>query len=135
VDHLLKRVEMTFAAASREKGLRLRVVSSGAFIRSDSILLERILLNLVSNAVRYTVHGGVIVGCRCRGGALRIEVRGQRHSGRSTRHPVRLTFSSNGVFTARTPKIKIRLAPTSEGSPVITLTQGGRTFEAVKLPG
>jgi signal transduction histidine kinase len=74
VDHLLKRIEMTFAAAAREKGLRLRVVSSGAFIRSDSILLERILLNLVSNAVRYTVHGSVMVGCRRRGGALRIEV-------------------------------------------------------------
>jgi signal transduction histidine kinase/DNA-binding NarL/FixJ family response regulator len=74
VDHLLKRVEMTFAAASREKGLRLRVVSSGAFIRSDFILLERILLNLVSNAIRYTVRGGVVVGCRHRGGALRIDV-------------------------------------------------------------
>ena len=74
VDHLLNRVEMTFAAASREKGLRLRVVSSQAFIRSDFILLERILLNLVSNAIRYTVRGGVVVGCRRRGGALRIEV-------------------------------------------------------------
>ena len=74
VDHLLKRIEMTFAAAAREKGLRLRVVSSGAFIRSDFILLERILLNLVSNAIRYTVGGGVMVGCRRRGDALRIEV-------------------------------------------------------------
>jgi signal transduction histidine kinase len=74
VDHLLKRIEMTFAAAAREKGLRLRVVSSGAFIRSDFILLERILLNLVSNAIRYTNGGGVIVGCRHRGGTLRIEV-------------------------------------------------------------
>jgi signal transduction histidine kinase len=74
VDHLLKRIEMTFAAAAREKGLRLRVVSSGAFIRSDFILLERILLNLVSNAIRYTVKGGVTVGCRRRGNGLRIEV-------------------------------------------------------------
>ena len=74
VDHLLKRIEMTFAAAAREKGLRLRVVSSGAFIRSDFILLERILLNLVSNAIRYTAVGGVAVGCRRRGDALRIEV-------------------------------------------------------------
>jgi signal transduction histidine kinase len=74
VDHLLKRIEMTFAAAAREKGLRLRVVSSGAFIRSDFILLERILLNLVSNAIRYTVSGGVTVGCRRRGDELRIEV-------------------------------------------------------------
>jgi signal transduction histidine kinase/DNA-binding NarL/FixJ family response regulator len=74
VDHLLKRIEMTFAAAAREKGLRLRVVSSGVFIRSDFILLERILLNLVSNAIRYTVRGGIVVGCLRRGGVLRIEV-------------------------------------------------------------
>jgi signal transduction histidine kinase len=74
VDDLLKRIEMTFAATAREKGLRLRVVSSGAFVRSDFILLERILLNLVSNAIRYTNCGGVMVGCRRRGDALRIEV-------------------------------------------------------------
>jgi signal transduction histidine kinase/CheY-like chemotaxis protein len=74
VDVLLKRIEMTFAAAAREKGLRLRVISNRAFIRSDFILLERILLNLVSNAIRYTVGGGVMVGCRRRGDTLRIEV-------------------------------------------------------------
>ena len=69
VDHLLKRIETTFAATAREKGLRLRVVSSRAWVRSDFILLERILLNLVSNAVRYTERGGVVVGCRHRNGA------------------------------------------------------------------
>jgi len=74
VDQLLKRVEMTFVAAAREKGLRLRVLSSSAWIRSDLILLERILLNLVSNAVRYTGRGGVVVGCRRRASVLRIEV-------------------------------------------------------------
>jgi len=41
---------------------------------SDFILLERILFNLVSNAVRCTSKGGVVVGCRKRGHALRIEV-------------------------------------------------------------
>jgi CheY-like chemotaxis protein len=38
------------------------------------MLLERILLNLVSNAARYTLRGGIIVGCRRRGETLRIEV-------------------------------------------------------------
>jgi signal transduction histidine kinase/FixJ family two-component response regulator len=74
VDHLLKRIETTFAATARENGLRLSVVSSRAWVRSDFILLERILLNLVSNAVRYTERGGVVVGCRGRNGRLRIDV-------------------------------------------------------------
>jgi CheY-like chemotaxis protein/anti-sigma regulatory factor (Ser/Thr protein kinase) len=74
VDELLKRIEMTFTAAAREKDLRLRVVSNSAWVRSDFILLERILLNLVSNAVRYTERGGVVVGCRHRNGCLRIDV-------------------------------------------------------------
>jgi signal transduction histidine kinase/DNA-binding NarL/FixJ family response regulator len=74
VDQVLKRIETTFTAAAREKNLRLRVVSNGAWVRSDFILLERILLNLVSNAVRYTQTGGIVVGCRRRAGVLRIEV-------------------------------------------------------------
>jgi CheY-like chemotaxis protein/anti-sigma regulatory factor (Ser/Thr protein kinase) len=74
VDRLLKRIETTFAATASESGLRLRVVSSRAWVRSDFILLERILLNLVSNAVRYTERGGVVIGCRHRNGRLRIDV-------------------------------------------------------------
>jgi signal transduction histidine kinase/DNA-binding NarL/FixJ family response regulator len=73
-DQLLKRIETTFVATARENGLRLRVVSSRAWVRSDFILLERILLNLVSNAVRYTERGGVVIGCRHRNGRLRIDV-------------------------------------------------------------
>jgi signal transduction histidine kinase/CheY-like chemotaxis protein len=74
VDQLLKRIAMTFSATAREKKLRLRIVSNDAWIRSDFILLERIMLNLVSNAVRYTVKGGVVIGCRHRADLLRIEV-------------------------------------------------------------
>ena len=74
VGRVLERIETTFSNAAREKGLRLAVVRSDAWVRSDFILLERILLNLVSNAVRYTECGGVIVGCRHRSGRLRIDV-------------------------------------------------------------
>jgi signal transduction histidine kinase/DNA-binding NarL/FixJ family response regulator len=74
VDQLLKRIGMTFAATAREKGLHLRIIYNDAWIGSDFILLERVLLNLVSNAVRYTLKGGVVVGCRRRSGLLRIEV-------------------------------------------------------------
>jgi len=74
VEHLLRRLETTFAGAAREKGLRLRFVPSKAWVRSDFILLERILLNLVSNAVRYTERGGVVIGCRPHGARLRFDV-------------------------------------------------------------
>jgi GAF domain-containing protein len=74
LERLLKRIETTFADAAREKGLRLRVVASDTWVRSDFILLERMLMNLVSNAVRYTARGGVVVGCRRRGASLRIDV-------------------------------------------------------------
>jgi signal transduction histidine kinase len=74
IARLLQKIETTFDQATREKGLRLRVRRSDAWVRSDAMLLERILLNLVSNAVRYTLRGGIIVGCRRRGETLRIEV-------------------------------------------------------------
>jgi CheY-like chemotaxis protein/nitrogen-specific signal transduction histidine kinase len=74
IARLLERVETTFADVARKKGLNLHVVRSSAWVSSDPILLERILLNLVSNAVRYTETGGVVVGCRRRGGELRIDV-------------------------------------------------------------
>jgi signal transduction histidine kinase/DNA-binding NarL/FixJ family response regulator len=74
IAHLMKHVEATFAPAAREKGLRLQFAPSDAWVRSDFILLQRILLNLVSNAIRYTVRGGVVAGCRRRGRELRIEI-------------------------------------------------------------
>ena len=52
ISRLLKRIESTFAEAAREKGLSFKLVPCAAWVRSDIILLERIVLNLVSNAVR-----------------------------------------------------------------------------------
>ncbi len=74
IARLLQKIETTFDQATRAKGLRLRVRRSDAWVRSDAMLLERILLNLASNAARYTLRGGIIVGCRRRGEMLRIEV-------------------------------------------------------------
>jgi signal transduction histidine kinase len=74
IERIFSRVETTFAEAAREKGLKLRVVPSGEWVCSDFILLERIMLNLASNAVRYTARGGVVVGARRRGNTLRLEV-------------------------------------------------------------
>jgi signal transduction histidine kinase/ActR/RegA family two-component response regulator len=74
VAQLLAHAETTFAEAARAKGLSFRVLRSNAWIKSDFILLERIVFNLISNAVRYTNSGGIRVGCRRRGDTLRIEV-------------------------------------------------------------
>ncbi|HXV11086.1 MAG TPA: GAF domain-containing protein [Burkholderiales bacterium] len=74
VERLLKQMETTFAEAAREKGLQLKVSSSRAWVHSDFILLERILLNLVSNAVRYTANGGIVIGCHRHGDRLRLDV-------------------------------------------------------------
>jgi signal transduction histidine kinase/ActR/RegA family two-component response regulator len=71
---LLERIETAFAAEADAKELRFRVRRSRCTLRSDPVLLERILINLVANALRYTTTGGILVGCRSRGEHVRIEV-------------------------------------------------------------
>jgi len=74
VAQLLAHAETTFAGAAREKELTFRALPSDAWVRSDFILLQQIVFNLVHNALRYTRNGRVLVGCRKRGDRLRIEV-------------------------------------------------------------
>jgi signal transduction histidine kinase/ActR/RegA family two-component response regulator len=71
---LLDRLRTTFAGTAKEAGLDFRVVPTDAWVRSDFVLLEQILLNLTSNAIRYAARGGVLIGCRKRGRDLRIEI-------------------------------------------------------------
>lgn len=62
-----------FHGAAAKKGLDLVIVPTSLSVRSDPVLLRRILTNLVSNAIRYTLQGRVVVGVR-RGGGLRVLV-------------------------------------------------------------
>jgi len=71
---LLTRLESAFAPQAESKGVRLRAAPTRLAVRTDPVLLERILINLLANAVRYTEHGGVLIGCRRRGANVRIEV-------------------------------------------------------------
>lgn len=64
LDRVLENLERQFAPVAALKGLRLRVRHTRAWVYSDPALLERILANLVSNALRYTDNGGVLVGAR-----------------------------------------------------------------------
>jgi CheY-like chemotaxis protein len=74
VIELQLELESMFGAPARDKGLDLRMHPCRLQVRSDPVLLRQILRNLVANAVRYTERGAVLVGCRRRGNALRIEV-------------------------------------------------------------
>lgn len=74
VQSLLERVDMTFQPQALEKGLRWVVTPSIARVHSDPVLLERMLNNLASNAVRFTRTGGVVVSCRRSGPCLLLQV-------------------------------------------------------------
>lgn len=76
VGAMLKHVAADYQILSSLRNIQLVIRSSGAQVHSDPILLERILTNLVSNALRYTPpNGRVMIACRRRGNRLRIEVR------------------------------------------------------------
>lgn len=57
-----------------EKGLSLRIGAGDGWVETDRSLLRSIVQNFLSNAIRYTDRGGIVVAARRRGGALRIEV-------------------------------------------------------------
>ena len=71
---VLKPLRDEFTALAAAKGLQLRFRGSDAWVISDAHWLRRIIQNLLSNAVRYTRQGGVLLGCRKRGDHLVVEV-------------------------------------------------------------
>ncbi len=71
---LMERVRAEFEPIAGQKNLRLVVVRNSLFVRSDAVLLERIMRNLVANAVRYTDEGRVILGARRSANLVRVEV-------------------------------------------------------------
>ncbi len=71
---LLNQLREQYQSVATEKGITLKLVPCTAVVRSDPTLLRVILQNLISNAIKYTRQGKVIIGCRYRGDRLRIEV-------------------------------------------------------------
>ena len=74
IGDMLERLRGEFSYHADTKRLLLRFVPTSLSIVSDPRLLEQILRNLISNAIKYTANGKVLIGCRRHGDRLRIEV-------------------------------------------------------------
>ncbi len=74
IGELLGQLKLEFMPLAAEKGLDLRFLPCSLNVRSDRRLLRRLLQNLISNAIKYTPKGVVVVGCRRLRGKIRIEV-------------------------------------------------------------
>jgi Na+/proline symporter/signal transduction histidine kinase len=74
ISDLQRTLQVEFAPIARAKGLELTFVLSSQPIQSDKTMLLRLLQNLVSNAIKYTPQGKVLVGCRSRGRSLQIDI-------------------------------------------------------------
>jgi signal transduction histidine kinase len=71
---LLEELRRQYAPLAQARQLRLSIVACHEVVRSDRVLLRRIIQNYLSNALRYTKSGGVVVGCRRRAGELEVVV-------------------------------------------------------------
>src|SRR6266446_5891683 len=74
IGDLMRSLEIEFAPIARAKGLELTFVPSSLPVASDRLMLRRLLQNLISNAIKYTPRGRVLVGCRRHGQSLQIGV-------------------------------------------------------------
>jgi len=77
LDPLLESLVRDFGIIAEGRGLSLQRVPTAVVVRSDEALLRRILQNFLSNAIRYTPQGRILLGCRRQGEAVRIEVHDQ----------------------------------------------------------
>jgi Na+/proline symporter/signal transduction histidine kinase len=74
LDQLFEDVVREFVLQAQAKGLRLRRVRTSVWVMADRALLTAVLRNLLSNAVRYTAKGGILIGVRRRGGEAVIAI-------------------------------------------------------------
>ncbi len=74
LEPLIERTIAVHTPGAQAKGLQLRHVPTRARVVTDPRLLERMLGNLLANAIRYTERGGIVIGVRHHGGQLRLEV-------------------------------------------------------------
>jgi signal transduction histidine kinase len=68
------RVDLALRVQAFDKGLAFKLRGGHHVVQADPVLLDRVLSNLVANAIRYTDDGGVLIGCRRRGGRYALQV-------------------------------------------------------------
>ncbi len=74
LNEVLEPLEKDFSYFARKRGLKLKIFPSKLYVNSDPSMLRRILQNLLANALRYTAHGGVLIGARKRGDRVLVQV-------------------------------------------------------------
>jgi CheY-like chemotaxis protein len=74
INEVFDTVATDFLRPVEEKSLKLRVVRCGLMVHSEKRMLEQMIRNLLSNSVRYTDHGKLLLGCRRAGDKIRIEI-------------------------------------------------------------
>jgi len=74
VSSLFDPLRDEFSPLAAKRGLSLNIMPSSVAVISDPLMLRRILQNLLANALRYTHRGGVLMGCRCHGREIQIQV-------------------------------------------------------------
>lgn len=74
INTLLDQLREEFSYSALAKGLKFKVVACGLTIRSDPRLLVQMVRNLLSNALKYTQKGSILLGCRRKSGKLSVEI-------------------------------------------------------------
>jgi signal transduction histidine kinase len=71
---LIDRLGQNYAAKAESKGLKLRIVAPNLVLVSDPVLVERVLRNLIENAINHSERGGILIGCRRSSDHIRLDV-------------------------------------------------------------
>lgn len=71
---IIRNIALMFSDEAHEKGIKLKVVRSSIVVNAEPVILMRIIINLVANAIKHTVSGRILIGARRRGDAAMIEV-------------------------------------------------------------
>ncbi|MEN3141058.1 PAS domain-containing hybrid sensor histidine kinase/response regulator [Ochrobactrum sp. WV_118_8] len=74
LDKLMSQIATDFTPLAAAKGLKLRVVPSSIVVKTDRNMLRRLIQNLVSNSIKYSRKGGILLGVRRRGSFVELQV-------------------------------------------------------------